>query len=144
MFCRTLNSKKQEDNSGCICAKLVHAPSLGLGVAAGDYPPINVYRSPDKALIIAQLPGVTAGDINIDVFENMLTIKGTPARESFESLKAQKQERFFEQFFRSIQLPFAIDADSAIATISKGVLRIELARPKKTETIRKIEIKKHN
>ncbi len=141
MFSKTLSSKKHEDYLPRLYAQLRQAPALGLGVATGDYPPINVYRSQDKALILSQLPGVTESDIELSVTGNMLTLKGTPER---ENLKTHKQERLNNPFFRSIELPFIIDADRVVATLNKGVLRIELARPGKGATVNKIAITKQN
>lgn len=141
MFSRTLSTKRHEDYVPRLYAQLRQVPGLGLGLATGEYPPINVYRSSEKALILSELTGVTADDIELSVSQNILTLKGSTER---ENLKVQKNERFSGPFFRSIELPFVIDADRVVASLNKGVLRIELARPGKNKAVKKIAISKQN
>ena len=41
-----------------------------------NFPPVNAYAKEDGIAITAQLPGVEAGDLDISVFRDTLTLRG--------------------------------------------------------------------
>ncbi len=41
---------------------------------AGATPGINVYATEDTAVVTSELPGVQAGDLNVQLYEDVLTI----------------------------------------------------------------------
>ena len=71
----------------------------------------------------------------------MVTISGE-RKDPFisEQSTAHRQERAFGKFSRSLQLPFAVDADKVTARYEHGVLRVSLPRHESTKS-KRIEVK---
>ncbi|MBF0532200.1 MAG: Hsp20/alpha crystallin family protein [Candidatus Omnitrophica bacterium] len=95
-------------------------------------PAMDVYDSKDDIVVKADLPGLTKDEIEINIQENMLTIKGekkkaTDVRED----DYVRTERYYGTFHRTIMLPSEIKAEAAKANFKNGVL--ELTLPKKEE-----------
>ncbi|QQR58942.1 MAG: Hsp20/alpha crystallin family protein [Candidatus Melainabacteria bacterium] len=100
-------------------------------VAARDteFPLLNTYISEDKALVVAEIPGVDLDDIDLQVVNKTLTINTQRNKEDVsEGTHWYRRERAYGQFSRVIELPFAIDVDSVLASCTQGVLKIELPR----------------
>lgn len=93
--------------------------------------------------ITAELPGMTAEDVEIKLSDGTITIRG----EKSEEKKEEKEdylvsERRYGEFQRTLPLPSGIDADAVAASYANGVLTVTL--PKSAEAKqkeRKIEIK---
>jgi HSP20 family protein len=94
-------------------------PTSG-GAAAPGYPAINVWTNEDGAVLTAELPGVSAGDI--------------------EGTTYHRRERGHGRFSRVFRLPFPIDSGKVEAAFEKGILHITLPRPE-SDKPRKIAIK---
>lgn len=87
-------------------------------------------RETDGAIEIeAELPGVDEKDIEIELTDDVLTIKGEKRVERDEAHKdAYYQERTFGKFARSITLPFEPDPKSVKVLFARGVLKITLPK----------------
>ncbi|MBX6745889.1 MAG: Hsp20/alpha crystallin family protein [Acetobacteraceae bacterium] len=91
-------------------------------------PAIDVVDAEKEYRVIAELPGMDAGDVELLISGDMLTIKGEKKEEKEE--KAENyylSERRFGSFQRSFQLPQGIDCDRTEAKFEKGVLTITSA-----------------
>ncbi len=100
-------------------------------VAARDteFPLLNTYISEDKALVVAEIPGIELEDIDLQVVNKTLTINTQRKKEDVsEGTHWYRRERAYGQFSRVIELPFAIDVDNVQASCTQGVLKIELPR----------------
>lgn len=90
-------------------------------------------RETDKELILtAELPGVEEKDIDIEVEDNILTIKGK--REIEKETKEEEYhriERSYGSFYRSFTLPAYVQQEKIKAEHEDGLLRITM--PKKSE-----------
>lgn len=94
-----------------------------------ELPPINVWVSEDKAVVIAAVPGIAPDDIDVQVINQTLTLK--TKREPDACTEGQtwhRQERGYGQFNRSLELPYSVDAAKVQASCSQGLLKIELPR----------------
>ncbi|GAV32208.1 MAG: Hsp20/alpha crystallin family protein [Coriobacteriia bacterium] len=106
-------------------------------------PKIDVKASGEDIVVLAELPGVAPDDVEVEVTDDVLTIKG--------ERKAQLEDKdegwlvcetCYGAFERSIALPSGVDASAIEAEFDNGVLKIrvpkalEAAKPKTT----KIEI----
>ena len=100
---------------------------------------VNI-REEDEAYILSSLvPGLKAGDLHIQVLEDVVRIEGEYKRSSPVD-KADENSYLLQElphgsFTRSLRLPAAIDADHVEAKINDGVLTLRLpkaesARPK--------------
>ena len=85
-------------------------------LASVEYPPVEVWSKDDGALLRAQLPGTTPEDVELEVEKDKVTLKGPrPGSEA-------------GRFVREIQLPFAAESGGVRATLSRGLLEVELPR----------------
>ena len=96
---------------------------------AGVFPLINLTETKDNYYIRAELPGMKAGDIELQVIGRSLTIYGERKIPSEgENVKYHRSEREAGKFSRIIGLPGEIDADKVQAKISDGLLTITLPK----------------
>lgn len=106
-----------------------------------DYPPVNVWRGENEIRLTVKLPGVKAGDIEVNINRDTLTIKGQRKSENIpEGCSMIRQERVEGSFARSFALPFAVESAEVEATHKDGILMIRLPKAK-IEQPRKIAIK---
>ncbi|WP_010584514.1 Hsp20/alpha crystallin family protein [Schlesneria paludicola] len=104
--------------------------SLFQGIRFGrQYPPINVYELDHELLLIAELPGTRAEDLEVLISEGVLTIKGKRSGpEGVADDRFRRQERPRGAWQRSLTLPAHIHEDQLAAELSNGVLRIRLPK----------------
>ena len=117
------------------------APAGGpAAAAAGGFPAVNVYAGRDGLAVVAELPGVEAGDLEVHAHRDTLTIRGgrRPAAEGEEAY--HRRERRSGAFTRTIQLPYRVDPERVEARLEDGVLRLGLGRPEEDKP-RRIEVK---
>lgn len=101
--------------------------------AAGNFA-VSVWGDDDHLHVEAELPGVSDKDVDITVYDGVLTIRAE--RRPEEGRAYLYNGRSFGRFERSIVLPEAVDGDNVEAMLNSGVLRIDLpkhpaARPRK-------------
>jgi HSP20 family molecular chaperone IbpA len=94
-------------------------------------PPVDIFENDDSITLLADMPGVRASDLEIDLRENVLTLTGrvtTPgtAKES-NVLREYRPGTFFRQF----TLSETIDQPRIDAQLSDGVLRLQLPKVEK-------------
>ena len=111
-------------------------PQEGRGSAAWA-PPVDVLEQGDDLVIRAEIPGVNRDEIEINVENNVLTIRGERKREQdFSDKNAYRLERNYGSFSRSFTLPRTVNAAGIGAKYVDGVLELSLpkaeeAKPKK-------------
>jgi HSP20 family protein len=96
----------------------------------------------DKVIeVTAELPGLEAGDVQLDLTDNVLSIRGEKRSEREEKQKDYHLvERNFGSFARSVQLPEGVKAEDVSAEIAKGVLKVTVKKPAPKQS-KQIEIK---
>lgn len=105
--------------------------------------PLDVIEEKDKLVVKTELPGLKQKDIQVDLQDDVLTIKGEKKNEVEEKDKHfHRVERTYGSFSRSLALPSYVDAGKVDARYDQGVLTITLnkkeeAKPKKID----IEVK---
>jgi len=108
----------------------------------GWTPAVELVDTGDAFVLTAEVPGIDRDDLEVDVQDDLLTIRGTK-KDEFEKQDRRYQiyERSYGSFERSFSLPRSVDLDKISAEFENGVLKIRLP---KTEVARgrKIEIKK--
>jgi HSP20 family protein len=99
-------------------------------------PAIDIVEK-DKAFeVTAELPGLDAKDIDIQLANGMLTIKGEKHEEKEEKTKDRYvSERRYGSFRRTLQVPGSVDAEKIEASYKSGVLTVTL--PKSPEAQKK-------
>lgn len=121
-------------------------PFAGDGSFPGDARIKMDMRETDSALIVeADLPGVADDDIDVQLTDNMLTIRGEKRHERKEDRGEDYHfiERSYGAFSRSIPLPYDVDPDSVDAVFKDGVLTLTMPKPEGAkERRRRIAVKK--
>jgi HSP20 family protein len=88
-----------------------------------------------------ELPGLEEKDVEINISDNVLTVRGEKKAEKEQKDKNYRTvERSYGSFARSVELPDGIDPDAIKATITKGVLKVTVPKPAPAVT-KKVEIK---
>lgn len=94
--------------------------------------PLDVYATPDEAVVIAAVPGLNPENLEITYTRNTLTLTGTVpnATESEQGQHATwyLRELWSGQFQRTVTLPFEVDANKAEAIFEHGIVRITLPK----------------
>lgn len=91
---------------------------------------IDIVEKPDKFLIKADIPGMKASDVSLELSpEHILTISGERKHEHKEEEEGHyRLERSFGSFTRSFKIPDHVDATNIKAEASNGVLSITLPK----------------
>ena len=106
-------------------------------------PTIEVKEKDNHFELIAEIPGMSKEEINIEIKEDTLTIQGE--RKSKTEAEKEKgyhySERRFGRFSRSFTLPDGVNTSLIEATHKNGILTLNIPKPeeKKVE-VRKIEV----
>jgi HSP20 family protein len=94
--------------------------------------PLDVYATPDEAVIIAAVPGMNPQDLEVTYNQNVVTLSGTvpTAAESEQGKSAMwyVHELWHGPFRRNITLPFEVDPSKAQAVFDNGIVRITLPK----------------
>jgi HSP20 family protein len=107
-------------------------------------PPVDLVEAEDHFVLRADLPGLSEGDVNIEVQDGTLTISGERKAEHEQREKGwYRIERAFGRFSRSLSLPDGVDPDRIQASFSHGVLEIRIPKPEERKP-RRIEISSSN
>lgn len=103
-------------------------------------PDVDIFESEKDITLLADIPGVTAETLNIDLRENTLTIIGevpsTKSAEEYELITEYETGKYYRQF----SLSEVIDQNKIEAKLTDGVLRLRLPKVEKAAP-RKIEVK---
>ena len=102
-------------------------------------PAVDIFEKDHNIVIRAELSGVKKDDIDIDIEDGVLTLKGERRRESeVEEGNAYRLERVYGAFTRSFSLPTTVDPSNVQAAYKDGVLevtvpKLEAAKPRKVQ-----------
>jgi HSP20 family protein len=112
------------------------------GFPSGDVMPnMDLSETDEEIEITAELPGLEEKDIQLNVADNVLTIRGEKKNEREETQKDYHMvERSYGSFTRSVQLPDGVNPDNIKAVIAKGVLKVTVPKPAPSQS-KKIDIK---
>jgi HSP20 family protein len=93
-------------------------------------PEVDIVDDKDQIKVKADLPGLKKEDIEVDLEDDVLTIKGEKKEEKeIKEKNCIRSERYYGAFHRSFTLPSSIDGSKVNAGYKDGVLEITL--PKK-------------
>lgn len=102
-------------------------------------PPIDIYETPDGLVLYADLPGVTADGLDLQVQDNKLTLFGRIQPVDALPLAVIHQEYQIGDFLRSFILSDEVDHERIQAKLANGVLRVDLPRAARAKP-RRIEV----
>lgn len=102
---------------------------------------IDVYQTEEDIVIESAIAGVDPDDLDINVTNDSVTIKGKRKRfNEKEQRNYLYQECFWGKFSRSIILPQEIDPDRATVHFRNGVLKIKLPKLNRKK-VKKLKVK---
>jgi HSP20 family protein len=102
-------------------------------------PAVDVFEEKDDIVVKAEIPGMDKDNIEVNLADHTLTIKGEKKKE--EEVKEEnyyRSERSYGSFFRTLELPKDVHADKVKATFKNGVLEVRMP---KTEEAKAKEIR---
>jgi len=102
-------------------------------------PPIDIYESDEGLVLVADLPGVTLENLELQVQDNKLTLFGRVNRYVPDGMLGQHEEYGVGDFLRSFILSDEVDYEKINAKLNHGVLKVTLPKAARSEP-RKINI----
>jgi HSP20 family protein len=104
-------------------------------------PQVEAFERDGKLIVRADLPGLTKDDINVDITDDAIKIRGERRQEKEEDEEGYyRSERSYGSFYREIPLPSGVNREEANASFRNGVLEITMPAPARQLGSRRIEI----
>ena len=100
---------------------------------------VDIYEQDGYYIIKAPIAGVRLSDIDLEISDNVITIRGMRPQGDAGIAQDQYylQECFWGEFSRSITLPFSIDPKKVKATFNKEcILKILIPKEEKVKIVR--------
>ena len=92
-------------------------------------PKIEIFEDKNDVVVKAELPGIRKEDLEVNLQENILTIRGEKKVEEEEKKKDYYySERSYGTFERSVEIPEKVIPDSIKASFKDGILEIRLGK----------------
>jgi HSP20 family protein len=97
-------------------------------------PAADMKETDEEYVLTAELPGISEKDVDVEVEQNVLTIKGEKRTEREEKKEKNGHwhlvERSYGSFARSFTLPPAVDAGKIEAEFANGLLTVKIPKRK--------------
>jgi len=103
-------------------------------------PAVDIFETEKEITLLADMPGVKSGDVNIDLRENILTLDGDAKSPEGDSEVDVIREYRTGKYYRQFTLSQVIDQAKIDAELKDGVLRLRLPKVE-AATPRRIVIK---
>ena len=102
---------------------------------------VDVYQTKENVVIKAPIAGVTPDKIDIEVAEDVVTIRGERVEEKeVDREHYYVQECYWGSFSRSVILPTSTIAEKAAASLKDGVLTVTIPKVAQ-DKVKKIKVK---
>jgi len=102
-------------------------------------PAMDLIAYPDRIELVADLPGLSREDVDLQVADGVLTVRAERGLEVPADGRVVRRERSARTFSRSFALSDEVDVDAIGATMRDGVLRITLPKSERVKP-RQIEV----
>jgi HSP20 family protein len=111
--------------------EMIHRPWGFCREIRGWSPSVDLYETPDAFVLEADLPGVKADDVTVQVENSDLVLQGWRSLEkSHTDGRFHTMERSSGHFMRQMKLPESVEKDAVQAEFRDGVLRVILPKVK--------------
>ena len=97
-------------------------------------PLVDIWEDDDAVTVTTDLPGVGKDDVHVSITDGTLTINAEVRREERQGGHWVKHERRVGTYVRTLHLSGNVNPDHISASLSDGVLRLSIAKPKRTES----------
>jgi len=93
------------------------------------FPALNVFVVEDAYLITAELPGCEVSNLDIEVADGALTLRGNRSpQKDVPADRFRRSERMSGDWERSVTLPERIDEQGIQAELTNGLLRVRFPK----------------
>jgi HSP20 family protein len=96
-------------------------------------PAVDIFENEERISLLADMPGMKAQDLKIDLRENVLTLSGLVALPEGKGETGVLAEYSSGTYFRQFTLSELIDQSKIDAQLTDGVLRLELPKLEKAK-----------
>ncbi|KAB2535270.1 hypothetical protein AL035_20190 [Salipiger aestuarii] len=109
------------------------------GDMRADGPRTDVSETDDAMLVSVDLPGLDDKDVEVNVTEDMLTIRGSREDKSEKDGFTSQSRRSFQ---RMIPVPAGVDSGKVEAEFKRGVLTVTLPKTEESKArVKRIDVK---
>jgi len=92
-------------------------------------PQMDIYEAADEVMILVELAGVSREDLQVEVGSRTVKITGRRRERPLDkAVRYRLAEISYGYFQRVLTLPVPVDAESASATFSEGLLMVRLSK----------------
>ncbi len=112
---------------------------MGTAEAPGWSPAVDLYETPDRFVVSAELPGLTRDSLKIEVHNDTLILRGVRPHTERPDVRFHRVERGHGAFTRSLGLTAPVDVDGISAEFQDGVLTVAI--PKATPAPRRVDVR---
>lgn len=118
-------------------------PGFEIGSEDSMFPSAELQDKGDKFALKLEVPGMKPEDMDIQVADDLVTIKGERQSEtSTEDEGVTRSEFHYGKFSRRIALPASVKSDEVVAEYKDGILNLVLPKQAKdAQKTVKVEIK---
>lgn len=135
----SLMTDLQSEMNRLFDTRLSHGNDTG-NVATSDWAPaVDIREETDRFIILADVPGVEPGEIDVHMENGVLAIRGERKEPEAEKATYKRTERAYGTFYRRFSLPDTADADRISAASRNGVLQVVIPKQEKVQP-RKIAV----
>jgi len=104
-------------------------PMLSLNGETKWMPAIELQETDNEVILNAQIPGIEAKDLDVQVSPEAVMLKGEHQKETKTEKKGYyRSELHYGQFARTVPLPTLVKHEQVKSTIKDGVLTLTLAK----------------
>jgi HSP20 family protein len=89
-------------------------------------PPVDVFENADEVLLVADVPGVPGGSIDVRVENGTLTLEARRSSEGADPASAPGYEQ--ADFVRTFRIPAGVDAANISAESKNGTVLVRLPK----------------
>jgi HSP20 family protein len=97
-------------------------------LSEATWPRVNLYDTGASLLLTAEVPGLSAKEVQIQLENDVLTVTGERKVDVPKGYTAHRRERGSLSFTRSFTLPAKVDPEKVTATLKDGVLSLDMAK----------------
>ena len=102
-------------------------------------PDVDIFETETEITLLADLPGVTADDLTIDLRDNVLSLTGDVSPSDVAGEEPIYTEYQTGKYFRQFTLSEVVDQQKISAALNDGILRLSLPKVAKA-TPRKVTV----
>ena len=111
------------------------------GSSVADWlPAVDIIEEKDRFVLRADIPGVGADDIDVNMEKGVLSLSGERHKETSEEVDGmQRLERSSGKFYRRFSLPESANPEAISAKSANGILEISIPKQEQVKA-RKITV----